>query len=195
MGENSDPAGPGGPIEAGSMDAPAPASPVLLSSRPGAGPRRSPVVLDPGWLFLVAGLVILAATVLIPAQDDLAEARWLRDRALAVEQHRKDRLARYEEYLKSLDDADQSLIQSLAAMQLNQIPSDRTPLPGSTETARSSASVFPALEPDPLLLQDRRKVDSMLERLTTNDRTRIWLIAGGSLCVLIGLLPQALRKS
>ncbi len=160
-------------------------------SRPG----RPIVLFDPGWLFLIAGLAILAATVLIPAKDDLEEARWLRDRALAVEQHRVDRLDRYTDYLKSLDDADQSLIQSLAASQLNQIPSDRMPLPGATETGRSSASVFPALEPEPLLLNDRAKVGSMLERWTTDDKTRIWLIAGGALCVLIGLLPQAVRRS
>lgn len=162
-------------------------------------PRRrrlaGPVVLfDPGWLFLVAGLALLAATVLIPANDDLKEARWLRDRALAVEQHREDRLDRYSDYLKSLDDADQSLIQSLAASQLNQIPSDRMPLPGATDTARSSASVFPALEPEALMLDDRAKVGSMLERWSTDDKTRIWMIAGGALCVLIGLLPQATRR-
>lgn len=148
-------------------------------------------LFDPGWLFLIAGLAILAVTVLIPAKDDLDEARWLRDRALAVEHHRLDRLERYDHYLQSLDNADQSLIQSLAASQLNQIPADRVPLPGTTDTTRSSASVFPALEPEPLVLQDRHKVGSLLERWTTHDRTRVWLIGGGALCVLVGLLPAA----
>lgn len=171
------------------MDASAPTTSDLAVP---ATPSRS--VFDPGWLFLIAGLAILAATILIPAQDDLDQARWLRDRALAVEHHRLDRLDRYDSYLKSLDDADQSLIQSLAASQLNQIPSDRTPLPGTTETARSSASVFPALEPEPLILNDRHHVGSLLERWTTNDRTRIWLIGGGAFCVLIGLLPAASRR-
>lgn len=186
------------------MDVPAPApqapSHGSITGPAAVAPGRSrsarPVVLfDPGWLFLIAGLAILAATVLIPAQDDLAEARWLRDRALAVEGHRQERLDRYAEYLRSLDDADQSLIQSLAASQLNQIPADRMPLEGATDTARSSASVFPALEPEPLKLEDRRTVGSLLERWTTNDRARIWLIAGGALCVLIGLLPQAIRRA
>lgn len=211
--EKTDRAGPPTPIETGSMDVSAPITsapfhgqdmaadpaPTPRAEAPAPQPaaRRSrPIVLfDPGWLFLIAGLAILAATVLIPAKDDLEEARWLRDRALAVEQHRQDRLGRYSDYLKSLDDADQSLIQSLAASQLNQIPDDRVPLPGATETGLSSASVFPALEPDPLLLEDRAKVGSMLERWTTDDRTRIWLIAGGAFCVLIGLLPQAARRT
>lgn len=205
-GGKTDRAGDAGPIHTGSMEVSAPISPASgpppeLAPAPSAPVRHSAGrarpsarLLDPGWLFLLAGLAILAATVLIPAQDDLDEARWLRDRALAVEAHRQQRLDRYGEYLSSLDNADQSLIQSLAASQLNQIPDDRVPLPGATDTARSSASVFPALEPDPLRLSDRAKVGSMLERWTTDDRTRIWLIGAGALCVLIGLLPQAVRR-
>jgi len=147
--------------------------------------------LDAGWLFLLAGIAIIGATVLIPAADDLSYAQWLRDRALAVEQHRLDRLARYEEYLAAIEQRQPALIQSLAASQLNQIPANQAIIPGARVDADADASVFPALEPPALRLPERQIVDSTLQRWTTDDRYRTWLIIGGAGCILIGLLPPS----
>lgn len=156
-------------------------------------PAPSPLI-DPGWLFMVAGLGVLSATVLIPAKDDLDQARWLRDRGLLIERERTDRLALYREYTDAVKSESPSLVMSLAASQLHQIPADRKPIPGMTPAADAPASVFPALEPEPPVLTDRRKPDSTLFRWTTNERTRMWLIAGGSLMVLVGLLPPGRRR-
>ncbi len=134
---------------------------------------------------------MIAATVLIPAADDLAYAEWLRDRALAVEQHRLSRLARYEEYLAAIEQRQPALVQSLAASQLNQIPATLAIIPGAKVNAESDASVFPALEPPPLRLPDRRQVHSTLQNWTTNDGIRPWLLIGGAACVLLGLLPPS----
>lgn len=152
---------------------------------------REPI--DPGWLFIIAGLMAIGATVLIPAADDLNEARFLRDRAALVQAHRDQRLDRYESYLGALDRHEAPLVLSLAASQLNQIPADKSPFVVSNASATSSASVYPALEPAPLVLPERRKIDSTLERWTTDPGTRLWLIAGGAMCVLVGLLPKARR--
>jgi hypothetical protein len=155
--------------------------------------QRSPALIDPGWLFLLAGMGILAATVLIPAAEDLSAARFQRDRALLIEAHRIERLGRYEEYLSAIDNKDPSLILSLAESQLNQIPEGRAPIAGARGAlgANSDVSVFPSLEPPPLALPTRRKTESTLERLTTNDHARLWLIAAGAACVLIGLFPAS----
>lgn len=154
-------------------------------------PPRQPALIDPGWLFLVSGLAVLGATILIPAQDDLDYARWLRDRALAVEAHREERITRYEEYLAALDSREPSLVLSLAASQLNQIPEGRATVPGKPHDPLADASVFPGLEPAPVRLPERTKVDSLLARLTTGERTRLWAVAAGAACVLLGLLPQS----
>ena len=63
-----------------------------MPARPENQPRpvRPIDKFDPGWLFLVGGLVLLGFTVVIPAQTDLAEAQWQRDRALAIEAQRKE---------------------------------------------------------------------------------------------------------
>ncbi|MFN9994016.1 MAG: hypothetical protein ACK54H_11785 [Phycisphaerales bacterium] len=152
---------------------------------------EAPAVLDAGWLFLVAGLALLGATLLIPAAKDLSEAEWLRDRALAIENHRMTRLTRYEEYLGAVENRDPSLIQSLAASQLNQIPADTAVVPGFEIDPQANASVFPALEPPSVTLPEFKPVDSRLARWASNDRTRIWLLAGSVLMIMIGLLPPS----
>lgn len=156
--------------------------------------ERAPIaMLDPGWLCLIAGIALLAATVLIPAMDELAEVRLQRDRALALERHRVERLVRYEEYLAALEREEPSLVMALAASQLNQIPQDRTLILETPRTVSppASASVFAGLEPPPITLPERRPVDSILHRWTTSDRSRTWLFAAGAVCLLMGLLPRA----
>jgi hypothetical protein len=168
----------------------APVMPAAAAPKPVA-----PIALfDPGWLFLLAGIGIIAATVLLPAADELGEVRLQRDRALAVERHHADRIARYSEYLGALDRGEPSLVMALAQSQLNQIPQGRSlileqaqPMVGPV----SSASVFGDLEPEPPKLPEAVKIDSALERLTTSDSTRPLLLAGGALCLLIGLLPRS----
>lgn len=153
--------------------------------------------LDAGWPFLLTGIGILAATVIIPAQHDLDVVRWQRDRALAIEHHRMDRLERYGTYLAALEKNDETVMLSLAASQLNKSPADRIPLEGRPDPARSSASVFPELEPGPVKLPEKPAVterSSLLSRWAIDDSLRLWMLAGGMLCVLIGVLPPSVKK-
>ncbi len=157
--------------------------------------QRTPLLVDPGWLFLLAGLALLGATVLVPASSDVTAVRFQRERALAIENHRLKRLSRYEEYLAALDTREPSLVLSLAASQLNEIPEGHAPIPGQagrgTMGATSDASVFPSLEPAPLRLPEMHTSESMLDRWTSSSSGRLWLIVGGAASVLIGLLPAS----
>lgn len=146
-------------------------------------------ILDPGWLFLVAGLALIASAVLIPAQDARAEARWQRDRAVALQDHRTERLTRYERYLDAIHAGGETIARSLAASQLNLVPQGHATL--RVAPGRRDASVFGALEPPPLKLPSRRASDSRLRQLTVNPDTRPWVLASGIFAVLIGLLPVA----
>jgi hypothetical protein len=152
---------------------------------------------DPGWLFLIAGIAAVGATVLVPAAADLDEARWQRNKALAIERHRLERLDHYGKYLAAVQRADEDVVLSLTATQLNRSPVGRIPLLPVPEPGRTSASPFPALEPGPLKEPDRlplQRNPSLLQRLTTSDRHRLWMLAGGMLCMLIGLLPPVIRR-
>ena len=41
------------------------------------------------------------------------------------------------------------------------------------------------------MLPTRHKSESTLERLTNDDHSRLWLIAGGAASILIGLFPAS----
>lgn len=155
--------------------------------------RHPAPILDPGWLFLLAGLALLAATVVLPAQEDTAQARFYVERAREAEQHRLERLRRYTDYLDALNRGDPGTVRSLAASQLNQAPENLTTLMPPPEVSTRSASVFPALEPPPLERRERRVEYSRLQRWALDDRTRLWLLAGGVLLVFIGILPPSRR--
>jgi len=182
---------------------PEPAPSVLTGATVAFAPTRAAAratlaqasfLLDAGWLFLIAGLALLAAAVLIPAEKEVEEARYLRDRALALEAHRAERLKRHEEYLEALKEQQPALVLSLAAGQLNQIPADRQPIGVTPEQVRATASVFPALEPPPLVMPERQEHHSMLDKWTSDEKSRIWVIAAGSVLVLIGLLPPTVNR-
>jgi hypothetical protein len=172
------------------------AAPVAqeVPCEPSAAPERTPLFrFDPGWLFLIAGAAVVVTTVLIPATDDLAEARWHRDRALALERFRSDRIKNYTDYLDALNRHDGTLVASLAATQLNLAPIGLAPLTDKPEANGSDASVFAALEPTLNLPMPPAPPESVLQRLATNDVTRVWMLVGGAMCMLIGLLPPAIE--
>lgn len=162
---------------------------IAASSRP----RPRPLFrLDAGWLFLIAGLAVVSATILIPASLDLSESRWQKDKALAIERHRQTRLERYGQYLAAVQRGDDDLMLSLMATQLNMSPAARVPLMPPEDPRAVSASPFPGLEPEPIDLPERPAWESnpsLLVRLTTNDRHRLWMLASGAVCILIGVLP------
>ncbi|MFG0283493.1 MAG: hypothetical protein ACF8R7_03645 [Phycisphaerales bacterium JB039] len=147
-------------------------------------------ILDVGWPYVISGSLLVGVTLLIPALDDVQEARWQRDAARAVEQRSLQRLENYARYLDALERRDPDLIRALMATQLRQVPAGEvalTPPP----PAETDAVVFADLEPDPVALPPRRRAGSILERWTTSGQIRPWLLALGSLCLLVGLLPPA----
>lgn len=157
--------------------------------------ERAPIsYLDPGWLYMLGGLGLLAATVLIPAVDELGEVQLQRDRALAIERHQHSRVVNYAGYVGALDREEPSLVLALAASQLNQIPANRSLVletPEGMGGARATAAIFSGLEPGELRLPERTRPPSVLQRWTTGNRSRTWLIAGGAICLLLGLLPRS----
>lgn len=162
---------------------------------PEANPVNRPLVpLDPGWLFLLAGATLCAVTALIPAFDQLAEAELARDRARVVERFHLQRLQNYSSYREALWRADPALTLSLASLQLNLVPEGRDIIPVPGETAPEDLSPFPGLEPDPAPTLYRVVPDTVLQRWTTDDRKRLWLLAAGAFCILLGLLPPTIQR-
>lgn len=164
---------------------------AFVLERAAATGKRAGALLDPGWLFLFAGIVLLSAVLILPAQEDLDEAKLFLARVHAAEQHRADRLERYQKYHAAVERGEPQVLLSLAASQLNQAPQGQELLvPGDAGAAHArDASVFDALEPPPLAMPQRATEPSMLQKWASEPRSRLVLIGAAALCLLIGLLP------
>lgn len=160
---------------------------------PGNRPSRKPLFrLDPGWLFVVAGSVLVAAMLVLPAFDDLADSREQRDRARALADHAARRLASHAEYLAALEKGDETLIRALAASELNLIPRSHRVL--SASLAPDTRPILEQLEPEFIAPKPAKRPESTLHTLATDPDRRLWVMAIGMVCVLYGLLPPATRR-
>lgn len=151
-------------------------------------------IIDPTWLFLGAGITLVVAAALIPAFDDLADARYHRERALAMERYRLEKLATHTAYLSALETEDPTLLKNLAATQLNRAPAGDEILLLPARTNDAGRDVFTELDPAYIAPEPPAGVGSTLERWTLNPTSRLWLLALGVFCVLLGVLPSAAPK-
>ena len=142
--------------------------------------------IDPGWPFVIAGLLLLVAGVLIPAQRDLQELRNTLEIHRALEDQSIRQLAAYDRFLNDLEHGDEQLVGRLAASQLNLMPKDErsmllVPTLNATVTQWIEDSE-PAILPNPPAYPD-----TLLSRLATGPR-RLWVLACGAFLVFIGLM-------
>ena len=145
------------------------------------------------WLIFGAGLAVLVAALILPAQIDLRNTRIQRDLALHNEQAQHTRIDRYESFLNELDRPTQSTIELLAMSQLGVIPNDREALiiPGQP----ADPQLFEFLEPALSAFEPPRSTPSRLELLTTDIDSRFWFVLIGAIAVMYGLLPAATSRS
>jgi hypothetical protein len=155
-------------------------------------PRLTPTIrLDAGWLYVLAGLALCAAGVLVPARRDLEDLRCQRD-ALADERSIGDeRVHAYETFLRLLEEDDPALIRRLAAAQLNLVPADETPV---LMAASRTATVTKWIDEN---VQTRRAEVApapvtLLGRLV-GGRGRLWVLGAGIVVVFVGLLLDDIR--
>jgi hypothetical protein len=152
---------------------------------------RASVLFDPGWLFVVAGLVLVASAALVPATYDLWVMRTQLKHLEAQELENDRRLAAYSRFVHDLDRVDPQLVRRLAASQLNLVPEGERPMIVASTVERTpaewvEASVAPvraATVPFP---------DSLLSRLTLG-RKSLWIGGAGVMCIFLGLLSAPIR--
>lgn len=152
--------------------------------------RRS--FFDPGWLFLIAGIALAGAVLIVGAMEELRVAANLRDRALAAERHRASRIERHEQYLAALRREDPRLVEALAAVHLNRVPSGRDVI--LVDGEGSSTSIFASLEPPAVEITARAEPDSLLWRLSTSDQPRLGVLALAGGLIAFGLLPATTKR-
>ncbi len=146
--------------------------------------------LDAGWLFVLAGLAVCGAALLVPAQQDLASVMSKRDQLEVHSMASMRQLMAYDAVLQGLQDQDPQLMRRLTANQLNLLPEGDTPILLDPERAdgsfdrwvreSSKVEVPPAVEAR----------ETLLVRISTGPY-RLLVIAGGILCLFIGTLYRA----
>lgn len=152
---------------------------------------RAAILVDPGWMFLIAGLVLVAAATLVPATYDLWVMRAQLKHLEAQERENATRLEAYGRFIADLAEADPQLVRRLAASQLNLVPRGERPMIVASTAQRPpldwvESSVTPvraAVVPFP---------DSLLSRLTLG-RKALWIAGAGAMCIFLGLLSSPLR--
>ncbi|MEE9131775.1 MAG: hypothetical protein V3T84_17320 [Phycisphaerales bacterium] len=147
-------------------------------------PTRSRI--DPGWLFVVGGLVLCVAGILLPAQRDLDDLRRQRAELRHEEAILQGRLAARGAFLQDLDRRQPALIRRLAASQLNLVPQGEEPVLVSSSLKDDIISWVDATAQatpiEPIL-----RANSTLSRLM-NGRYRLWLLTAGVVSAFLGLL-------
>jgi hypothetical protein len=152
---------------------------------------RPTVLFDPGWLFVVAGLVLVASSALVPATYDLWIMRTQLRHLEAEAQENDRRMAAYSSFIHDLDRADPQLVRRLAAAQLNLVPrGERAILVAGT--ARRNPVDWVDATVTPVVAKVVPFPDSLLSRLTLG-RKSLWIAGAGAMCIFLGLLSAPLR--
>ena len=145
--------------------------------------------MDFGWLSILAGLVICAFAVLLPAQEGLEKAQ----RQLVILEQQAtwltSRLIAYDAFLQDLERAEPDFLKRLAASQLNLIPAGHTPILQDVSAGQASIEAWIESTVDGPLLPDHVQVESVLGRISRGSFRTVF-VAIGMLCVFFGLMTS-----
>lgn len=149
--------------------------------------------LDAGWLFLSAGVILMASVALIGPLDDLALLRYRRDRLAALEQAATEQLEAYLVFLEAVEEEDPMLMRRLVAAQMNQIPAtdEVVGMVGDELDAHVDHWIQSTL-PGPAYVEPPIQPDSWLRKLSTG-ANRLWTLLAGAVLVFIGLLGRSTK--
>lgn len=142
--------------------------------------------VDPGWPFVLAGIALLVAGILIPAQRELHELRGQQALVEAHEARVYARLESYDRFLLELRANEPDLIRRLAIAHLNMVPKGEQSLlltPGLDQTV---AQWIDESVP-PVSLQPVAYPDTLLGRLAVGPN-RLWLLAASVFLLFVGML-------
>ncbi len=142
--------------------------------------------VDPGWPFVVGGLLLVVAGVLIPAQRELHDLREALEVQRAVEDQSVRQLAAYDRFLNDLEHGEPRLVKRLAASQLNLMPVGERPYLFAPSVHGTVTDWIEASEPLELP-EPAAYPDTLLSRLAQGPR-RLWVLGCGVFLTFLGLM-------
>ncbi len=146
----------------------------------------SPIArLSPGWPFLLAGLAMVAAVMLVPAWRDVQNVRLERNDLQSVVQYETRRVAATQEMLVSLELDHPELHRRLVAWHLNLLPKGEIAIAREVHGGGVLGWIDDTVEP--IAASSPAHSVSNLESLVSGP-ARLWMLAAGVLLVFVGLI-------
>jgi hypothetical protein len=148
--------------------------------------------IDPGWCFVLGGLGLVAAALLVPAWRDVQDLQARVSRLEGRIEHLQARQTTGKVLLEALHADDPVVHQRLVAWQWNLVPLGDQAIIRERHDAGLAGWVdarTPPPDPEPAAT-----APSHLEQLLHTD-IRPWVLAGGGLCLLIGIVALPLPGS
>ena len=147
---------------------------------------------DPGWLFLLAGLAMMSAAVILPVNRQLHQMRTQVNAMHADEATVLARLKAHAAFRDLLAQDDPTLLARLAASQLNMIRKGERPVLVATT---NEAPLTDWIDATVIPVQSDQSAypESRLVRLVTGSH-REWVIAASVFCVFAGLILGPARS-
>ena len=153
---------------------------------------------DPGWLFIIVGLVILSSGILLPAwrENQLLDHRLEQSRL--AESRVQERLAHSTVMLDQLR-TDQDVVRRVARADLNVVAAGDEPvlrdLASPSDVLQWLDASAKQTDSGNLKTMEVHMAQSRLELLATGPR-RLWFLGAGVMCLCMGLVmsPAASRE-
>jgi len=146
---------------------------------------------DPGWLWLIAGLVVVFVATVVPAQLSLERDRAALRQLQAAETRTFELLAAHDRFLADLREGHPPLLRRLAASNLNRMPADHEAVLLAESIDDHPIRWLEASVPAPVS-DSVVQAPSLLETLVSG-RSRLWVVGFGLLCLFVGLLLAPMR--
>jgi len=145
--------------------------------------------LNFGWLYILCGLVLTVAAIILPAHQELQELKSKQEVIADDLEYLEYQVTIYETFLQDVVNREPDFIQRLTEMQFNRAPqgeqvvfdpsAPRTPLEWVAQRAIKSRTI-----------QSDVQQASLLSKFT-EDEGRLWVLAVGIIILFVGLTSQA----
>ncbi len=144
------------------------------------------VNIDAGWLFIIAGMTMIVAAMIIPPQMQLHDLEQ-RVASLRVQEHRShERLRAYSDFLATLEEGDEVLIRRLVAAQLNLIPQNEQAVLVAASASEPVTTWIETTVSVPPHRRDGYTRSRLVDLVIGPDRQ--WVLGGSCVCLFMGLL-------
>ncbi|MGA0420704.1 MAG: hypothetical protein ACO3P9_11840, partial [Phycisphaerales bacterium] len=147
---------------------------------------------DPGWLWLIAGLVVVFVATVVPAQLALERDRVALRQLQASEARSFELLAAHDRFLADLREGHPPLLRRLAGSNLNRMPADHEAVLIAESIDDHPIRWLEASIP-PATAATVPSSPSLLEALVSG-RGRLWMVAAGVAFLFVGLMLGPLRS-